>query len=234
MTELLLKLNLQYFSDEPPADPDPSPEPGSTVTEPPVKTFTQSEVNEIIKERSARWKKQNEKYSDYDEMKSKLEGYEAAAEERRQADLTEIEKAQEQAKLAEEKSQELQAQLEASQKARTADFISAEFHKAASSAGIKYTDDAKTLVQEQLHALKITDDNKVDGLDELVKGLVESKPYLLDKTKTDRDIGQPGNPKNPVVDKTREQVLADVGKQMRSGRVQDVANFISAQRQFRK
>jgi len=62
----------------------------------PVKTFTEDEVNEIIKKRLERERK---KYEGFDEIKAEYERLKKAEEERKQAEMTEVERLQ--AKLAE-------------------------------------------------------------------------------------------------------------------------------------
>ena len=75
----------------------------TTPSEEPEKTFTQSELNAIIGDRLAQERK---KYADYEELKGKAEKYDAAEE----ASKTELQKEQ-------ERSANLQKQLEALQKA---------------------------------------------------------------------------------------------------------------------
>lgn len=60
-----------------------------TTAEPDGKTFTQSQLEEIIGERLARERK---KYSDYDELKAQLEAKQKEEEERKKAEMTEIER----------------------------------------------------------------------------------------------------------------------------------------------
>ena len=75
----------------------------TTPSEEPEKTFTQSELNAIIGDRLAQERK---KYADYEELKGKAEKYDAAEE----ASKTELQKEQ-------ERSADLQKQLEALQRA---------------------------------------------------------------------------------------------------------------------
>ncbi|MGY5190352.1 UNVERIFIED_CONTAM: Clp protease ClpB, partial [Bacillus amyloliquefaciens DSM 7 = ATCC 23350] len=65
-----------------------------------------------------------------------------------------------------------------------------EFLKVATSRGVDYIDDALRLAE--LSAVKV-EDRKVIGMDDVVKGLVDNKPYLVAKQQTLKPIGQPSN-----------------------------------------
>lgn len=76
-----LRLDLQFFSDGGSGD-DPNKKPGDT--DDPPKTFTQEELDEIVKKRLERERnKSAEQYGDYDDVKAKLAEYEKAEEERK-------------------------------------------------------------------------------------------------------------------------------------------------------
>src|SRR5699024_11170633 len=63
------------------------------------RTFTQAELDEIIAKRIER---ERNKYADYEEIRKKVDQYEKEAEERRLAEMSEKEKAEELAKKYEE------------------------------------------------------------------------------------------------------------------------------------
>lgn len=65
-------------------NPNPNPDPKPDADEKPAETFTQADVDRIVKERVTR---ERAKYSDYDELKSKAEGAKTAEDR-----ITELEK----------------------------------------------------------------------------------------------------------------------------------------------
>src|SRR5690554_4015837 len=174
----LLTLDIQFFAEggEPtpvePTEPiEPQAEP--TPTEPQEKLLTQAEFEEALKKRLERERK---KFADYDEIKTKAMEYEKALEEKRLAELSEKERAEELAKKYEAEKQELAAQLEALRTQAQQERIRNEFIKVASSANIIDIDAAIAL--SDLSAVEIGEDGKVNGIDDVVKTLVENKPYL--------------------------------------------------------
>ena len=121
------------------------------------RTFTQSELDVIVKDRLAREK---EKYSGFDELKKKAEQW-AAHEE---AQKTELQKAQEAAQTAlSEKDQAL--------KVANDRMIRAEFISEASRLNVAHPEDAYALADRA--GVQISDDGKVIGVNEAVKALVE-------------------------------------------------------------
>lgn len=105
------KFDLQLFADggggiPKPAEPKEPNEPPKEPAEPkepkePEKTFTQTELDEIIAKRIERERK---KYADYDDLKSKITEYEKQIEEKRLAEMSEKERAKEIAKKRKKKS----------------------------------------------------------------------------------------------------------------------------------
>lgn len=213
----LLTLNLQYFAEggeqeAPETNPDGQPPVETQVDEPESaeKTFTQAELDEIIAKRIARVEK---KYEGFDVLKSKLSEYESQAEEKRQSELTDLQKAQEQAQQFEAKVQELTAQLEAERTNARQQAIKNEFIKVASSANIIDVDAAMAL--SDLSAVEIGEDGKVNGVDDVIKTLVENKPYLVAKKQT-QPIGTATNGgSSGQSDKTAEQILAEAADRVR-------------------
>lgn len=224
----LLALNLQFFSEEPPAEPtdlieEPTPEE-------PTKTFTQAELDEILTKRIERERKKFEKYADYDELKTKASEYERALEEKRLAELSEAERAQEQAKKFEEEKNELTAQLEAIRKQAESEKIRNEFIKVATGANIAYLDDAITLAD--LSAVTIDEDGNVVGMGDVIKTLVDNKPFLIGK-KQQQQIGDPTNGGKADNERTSEQLLEEAAdKAKKSGRIEDRVAFDKLKRQL--
>lgn len=234
MKDLLLPLNLQYFAESEGAETTPAgQEPvkenladaeGAMKAE---KTFTQAELDEIIGKKIGKLKS---RYADYDEIKTKASEYEAKLEEQRLAELSEKERAEELAKKFEEEKKALEAQLDAIKAQAEQEKIRNEFTKVASSAGITYLDDALAL--SDLSAVTI-EDGKVVGVDDVVKALVENKPFLVGKAQP-KPIGEATNNAQARPDKTAEQLLAEAAaKAKASGRIEDRIAFDKLKRQLR-
>lgn len=213
----LLTLNLQFFAEggestEPETNPDgqPSAETQVESSESAEKTFTQAELDEIIAKRIARVEK---KYEGFDDLKTKLSEYESQAEEKRQSELTDLQKAQEQAQQFEAQLAELKSQVEAKDKAIRDQAIKNEFIKVASSANIIDLDAAMAL--SDLSAVEIGEDGEVNGVYDVIKTLVENKPYLVAKKQT-QPIGTATNGgSGGQSEKTAEQLLADAADRVR-------------------
>lgn len=233
----LLTLNLQYFaeggeqeSSETNPDGQPSAETQVESPESAEKTFTQAELDEIIAKRIARVEK---KYEGFDDLKTKLSEYESQAEEKRQSELTDLQKAQEQAQQFETQLQELTAQLEAERNNARQQAIKNEFIKVASSANIIDVDAAMAL--SDLSAVELGEDGKVNGVDDVIKTLVEHKPYLVAKKQT-QPIGTATNGgSGGQSDKTAEQLLeAAAEKARQTGLLKDKAAYAQLKKQLGK
>lgn len=150
-----------------PAPVDPAP------TDPPDKTFTQDEVDRIIKDRLARAK--SEPPSDYADLQAKA----AKLDELEAANQSELEKANARAELAEQNAKTAQDRANAA--LRRAAVVSA-----ATVAGAVDADAVFALLAND--AVTVGDDGQVTGAEEAVKELLESKPYL---------VGQPSGNEKP-------------------------------------
>ncbi|ASN68092.1 putative scaffold protein [uncultured Caudovirales phage] len=233
----LLTLNLQFFAGEgeqetPETNPD-GQQPAETKVESPEipeKTFTQTQLDELIAKRIARVEK---KYEGFDDLKAKLATFESQAEEQRQSELSDVQKAQEQAKQFEDQLATLTAQLESERNNSRQQAIKNEFIKAASSANIIDIDAAMAL--SDLSAVDIGEDGKVNGVDDVIKTLVEHKPYLVAKKQT-QPIGTATNGgSGGQSEKTAEQLLADAAEKARkSGQPKDRAAYAQLKKQLGK
>lgn len=127
-----------------------------------AKTFTQEEVNKVVKDRLAR---ERQKYADYDELKGKA------------AQLAEYEEAQktEHEKLSEARDKAEQERDEALKTANDR-LIRAEFISQASRMGVKHPEDAYLLAD--LTTIEFSD-GKVQGVEDAVKELVEKERLPL-------------------------------------------------------
>jgi len=232
----LLTHNLQYFAEggeqeSTEMNPDGQP-PAETQVESPEnaeKTFTQAELDELIAKRIERERK---KFADYDEIKAKASEYEAQLQAQREAEMSEVEKAQEQAKQFETQLQELTAQLEAERNNARQQAIKNEFIKVASSANIIDVDAAMAL--SDLSAVEIGEDGKVNGVDDVIKTLVEHKPYMVAKKQT-QPIGTATNGgSSGQSEKSAEQLLAEAAeKAQKTNRPEDFARYAQLKRELR-
>lgn len=231
MKDLLLPLNLQYFAEETPSDEQPAEQheenaQSDVIQEKVEKTFTQAELDEIIGKKIGKLKS---RYADYDEIKTKASEYEAKLEEQRLAELSEKERAEELAKKFEEEKKALEAQLDAIKSQAEQEKIRNEFTKVASSAGITYLDDALAL--SDLSAVTI-EDGKVTGVEDVVKALVENKPFLVGKAQP-KPIGEATNNAQARPDKTAEQLLAELADKVRkTGRTEDRVAYAKMKKQL--
>src|SRR5690606_10985679 len=244
MNNLLLTLDLQYFADEQPpvdgAETNPVAEvPAETKVESsdtPVETqeklLTQAEFEEALKKRLERERKKFEKYSDYDDLKTKLSEYEQQAEEKRLSELSEVEKAQELASKYEAELNDLKAALDAERTKAQQQAIKNEFIKVASGANIIDIDAAIAL--SDLSAVAIGDDGAVVGVDDVIKTLVENKPYLVAKKAT-QPIGLATNVSGGTSDKSSDLLLEEArAKALKSGTLADKVAYAQLKKQLGK
>ncbi|MGM0973405.1 MAG: hypothetical protein ACQEW2_10865 [Bacillota bacterium] len=217
--KFLLKLDIQRHAGDPGG--------GDSGGDPP-KTFTQEELDRVVADRIARERK---KYADYDDLKTKSSEYEKLLEEQRLADLGEKEKLEAIAKKHEEEKLLLSKQLQDLTEKAKAEKIRSEFVKLATSNQIGYLDDAFNLAD--LSAVTIDEDGKVSGMEEAIKALVESKPFLV--AKKQKSIGDPHNGGSTTLDKTAEQLLKDAAaKAKASGRIEDKMAYAALKAELNK
>lgn len=228
--------NLQFFAEEP-QTPENESDSGAkpTVDEPetntdnpaPSKTFTQEDLDRIVADRIVRERK---KFADYDDIRKKAEEYEKALEEKRLAELSEKERAEEIARKAQEEKAELERKLAEYQAQVEREKINNAFITAATSANIAYIDDALRLAD--LSSVKV-EDGKVVGIEDVVKSLVENKPFLLGAKKVPQPIGGPTNYDNDSTTKTADQLLQEAAdKARKSGKPEDIAAFSKLKREL--
>lgn len=176
----LLRMNLQFFAadggggDGGKADDaqDDNGNDGDNPTdpkEPEIKKLelTQDELDALIAKCIERERK---KYVDYDDIKTKVSEYEKQLEEKRLAELSEKERAEEIVKKAKEERDALEKQLSEFKTQVERERIQNEFIKVATSNNIAFIDDAYRLAD--LSAVKIDEDGKVVGVEDVVKALV--------------------------------------------------------------
>lgn len=182
-----------------------------------VKMLTEDEVNEIVRKRVNKIK---EKYSDYDQLKSQLEELLKEKKEREEAEMTELERLKKHLSEKDELVSNLQKEIEALNEKNRKRAIEMAFKEKAREAGIEYVNDALRLAD--LSKVEI-DGDEIKGIDEVVKQLVEEKPFLLAQKKQQKPIGGPSNfetDKNET--KSKEELLkAAAEKARKTGRLED-------------
>lgn len=169
MNRFKLPLNLQLFAEDPTPEPEPNPEP--------EKTFTQSEVDAIIKERLARDRKGRE---DYEEIKAQLADFEG-----KQSEWTAAVEA------AEKRAQEAEEARAKALEAANIRLIKAEFKELATIGEVKIRPDAidDAFQLADVSGVTIDEAGNVIGMADVIKVLVESKPYLASQSSGSRQIG---------------------------------------------
>jgi DNA-binding helix-hairpin-helix protein with protein kinase domain len=230
----LLRLNLQYFADDngdnnDGNEPDTLNDNNNDDQQPKVKTFTQDEVNELIMKRLERERK---KYADYDDLKAQLEELRKVDEERKRAEMSEIERYKADLEKALNERQTFEQELEKLRESVKQERIKNAFITAATSANIAYIDDAFRLAD--LSAVTIDEDGNVVGIEDAIKTLVEHKPFLLAQAKKEpKPIGESTNAKSDKSDKSAEQILKEAAeKARRTGRPEDLAAYAKLKREL--
>ncbi|MCA6607442.1 phage scaffolding protein [Bacillus safensis] len=189
--------------------------------------LTQEEFDEKI---TSRIKRAVSKYADYDDLKAKLSAYEKAEQEKADAELTELDRIKKELEAKAETEKTLTQQIEDLKKAGEQEKITNAFIKAATSANIAYLDDALRLADLSGVAVE---DGKVVGVDDVVKALVEEKPFLI--AQKQKAIGQSTNSGTDKIDKTPDQLIKEAEEKARkSGRTEDRAAVAQLKRQLRK
>lgn len=173
--------------------------------------FTQSELNAIVGDRVNRTK---EKYE------AKLQELNKQLEEM----MTLKKKAEEYDKLFEE--------FESFKSKYRTEKIQTRFKEKAKEYNIEYLDAAMKLVKDELFGLSVNEDGEVEGLDDLVKKLVEENPFLVKKQEQPKPVGLPSNPSGRV-DKSKEQLLKEAyEKARRTGKKEDLLAYSRLKREL--
>ncbi|MDH5159828.1 Clp protease ClpB [Heyndrickxia oleronia] len=202
-------------------------------TKPEVKTvtMTQEELDALIGREKGRVKK---KYEDYDDLKLKLAEYEQQVEEKKRAEMTELEKLQADLLAKDESAQTLAQQLEALQTQMKQERIVNAFIKAAPSVNIPSDRIDAALKLADLSAVTVGEDGTVEGIDELMGSLVQSYKFLAEVKKPQKQIGASTNgPKDNAGTKTAEQLLHEAAEKARlSGRAEDRVAYANLKREL--
>lgn len=186
---------------EPAAEPKGEPTSGSSD-----KTFSQDQLDAIVKDRLAR---ERAKYEGFEDLKAKA----AELDKLKEAGATELEKAQKRAEKAE-------AASAAALKTANERLLVSSLLTEATKAGVEAHELLLGVVDRS--ALTVADDGTVTGTAEAVKAAVAKFPQLVGKAKGSGD-GDQGARGTPAGQFTQEQVEAmtpaEVDKNLREGKL---------------
>ncbi|MEK3776855.1 scaffolding protein [Paenibacillus sp. FSL K6-4396] len=160
-------MNLQLFAE---GDPEPTPQE-------PEKTFTQSELDAIVRERLMRDRKGRE---DYEEIKAKL-----AEMEGKQPEYAAEKEA------AEKRAQEAEEAQNIALKTANERLVKAEFKALAATGEQKIRPDAveDAFKLADISGVTVDDSGSVTGMADVISALISSKPYLAEQSVGSRQIG---------------------------------------------
>lgn len=210
---------------------NPTVEEPVTKTEEPAKTFTQAEVDKILAERLGRVKS---KFADYDDLKTKASEYEKAVEEKRLAELSAQERAEELAKKYEEERNQFAKQLEELQTQAQREKVVNAFIKAAPGVNIPTDRIDAALKLADLSAVTVGE-NGVEGLEAVMSALVEQYSFLAEVRKPQKPIGDATNSPKDTAEKTSEQLLREAAdKAKRSQKIEDKIAYAALKAQLGK
>ena len=199
-----------------------------------TKTFTQEELDKIVADRIARERKKIEKFADYDDLKTKASEYEKALEEKRLAELSAQERAEEIAKKFEAERNEYAKQLEELKTQAQREKIVNAFIKAAPGVNIPSDRIDAALKLADLSAVTVGE-NGVEGLEAVMGTLVEQYSFLGETRKPQKAIGEATNSPKDTADKTSEQLLREAAdKAKRSQKIEDKIAYAALKQQLGK
>ena len=160
-----------------------APEATQTGT-PTERTFTQADIDAVVKERLARQKRQTESaYADYEELQAKA----AKLAEIEEATKTEADKLNDRVAAGEAALDALKVDNERLAQERTDALIQSSVVAKATTLGFRDPADAVSMLD--MAALELQDDGTVTGADEALTALSEAKPYLLTGTAPHPQLG---------------------------------------------
>ena len=198
------------------------------------KTFTQDELDKIVADRISRERKKLEKFADYDDLKTKASEYEKALEEKRLAELSAQERAEELAKKYEAERNDLEKKLTDYQAKVERQQVVNAFIKAAPGANIPADRIDAALKLADLSAVTVGE-NGIEGLDAVMGALVETYGFLAETKKPQKPIGEPSNSPKDTADKTTEQMLREAAeKAKRTGKTEDMIAYATLKAQLGK
>lgn len=204
---------------------------GSTTPEPPApeKTFTQAELEEVLKQRLAR---EATKYKDYDEKAKRLAELEEQAEKQRLADLSETERLKEIAEAKEAEKLSLAEQLAQLKEEVGVERKQSAFKQVASGGEFNLSADRveAALKLADLSAVEKAEDGGYD-VKGVIQSLVETYPFLIEKAEA-QPVGKPVAGSIDAPKSTEDQLEALRVKAQKSGNPRDMANYAKAKREL--
>jgi hypothetical protein len=205
-----------------------------SVNKPESKTFTQEELDKIVADRIARERKKIEKFADYDDLKTKASEYEKALEEKRLAELSAQERAEEIAKKFEAERNEYAKQLDELKSQAQREKVVNAFIKAAPGVNIPSDRIDAALKLADLSAVTIGE-NGVEGLEDVMNALVTNYSFLAEVKKPQKPIGEATNSLKDTSEKTGEQLLKEAAeKAKRSQKIEDKIAYAALKAQLGK
>lgn len=206
----------------------PNPQ-GSGTPEPPApeKTFTQAELEEVLKQRLAR---ESAKYADFEKNAKRLEELEKDAEKQRQAGLSEAERLKEIAEEKESEAQTLADKLAKLEQSYENERKQSAFKQVASSGEFNLSADRveAALKLADLSAVEKAEDGGYD-VKGVIQSLVETYPFLIEKAEA-QPIGKPVPGSIDLPKSTEEQLEVLRVKAKKSGNPNDLAKYATAKR----
>jgi hypothetical protein len=204
-------------------------------TKPESKTFTQEELDKIVADRIARERKKLEKFADYDDIKTKASEYEKALEEKRLAELSAQERAEELAKKYEAERNDLEKKLTDYQSKVERQQVVNAFIKAAPGVNIPADRIDAALKLADLSAVSIGEDGVANGLEDVLNALVTNYSFLAEVKKPQKQIGEATNSLRDTSEKTSEQLLKEAAdKAKRSQKIEDKIAYAALKAQLSK
>jgi hypothetical protein len=205
-----------------------------SVNKPESKTFTQEELDKIVADRIARERKKIEKFADYDDLKTKASEYEKALEEKRLAELSAQERAEEIAKKFEAERNEYAKQLDELKSQAQREKVVNAFIKAAPGVNIPSDRIDAALKLADLSAVNIGE-NSVEGLEDVMNALVTNYSFLAEVKKPQKPIGEATNSLKDISEKTSEQLLREAAeKAKRTQSIEDKIAYAALKAQLSK
>ncbi|OIN67401.1 hypothetical protein BLD48_05785 [Exiguobacterium sp. KRL4] len=206
----------------------PNPQ-GSDTPEPlaPEKTFTQAELEDVLKQRLAR---EASKYKDYDEKAKRLEELEKAAEKQRLDNLSEADRLKELAETKDNEAKELADKLAKLEQSYESERKQSAFKQVASSGDFNLSADRveAALKLADLSAVEKAEDGGYD-VKGVIQSLVETYPFLIEKAEA-QPIGKPVPGSIDLPKSTEEQLEVLRVKAKKSGNPNDLAKYATAKR----
>jgi chromosome segregation ATPase len=221
-----------------PDSQDPQKQPGNTADQTGGQKdepkFTQEQVNAIVQDRISRLeKKYSEKLAKFDEYQKRIAEFDKQAEEKRRAEMDEIERLKEDLAKKDKELQKLMEEKDGILGKFRAQTITTAFKEVAAKHDVEHITAAMKLAKDELSALEVGEDGTVEGIEELVKKLVEENPFLVSQKQTKKPVGAPTNPSNRADEKTNEQRLKEAyEKAKRSGNPADLIEYRKLKRQL--